>query len=343
MSRKSSALIAAVALAILAGAAARIVAAQSPAPNADTPASNGGTAAPGAPERTPLPQVTVSAQRAALQPKISAFVQKIGGSIYAEGIARWQDSVCPLVSGLPPADGEFILGRVSEIARAASVPLAGEKCRANLYILVSNQPAELLKGMDKRNHPFTFGSASPGLVDQFISTPRPVRVWYHTVAKSPEGLPLQSLSYPNIESIAAGPNGDTAKMAQLGPSVTDTGAPTMAHGTVSWAHDTHLSFNVTWGIYRVFVIVDQTRLQGLSREQVADYVAMVGLAQLRDATPPPEDPTILRLFEGTPQQAAPAAMTDWDQAFLKSLYLVEQKSKLQRSQIGEEMVREIVH
>jgi hypothetical protein len=52
-------------------------------------------------------------------------------------------------------------------------------------------------------------------------------------------------------------------------------------------------------------------------------------------------PIALKLFDDAPQ-VAPAGLTDWDQAFLKSLYATEQMSKLQRSQIAHEMVREIV-
>ena len=36
-------------------------------------------------------------------------------------------------------------------------------------------------------------------------------------------------------------------------------------------------------------------------------------------------------------------MTDWDRAFLKSLYATNQTFKLQRGQLGRAMVRELVH
>jgi hypothetical protein len=104
---------------------------------------------------------------------------------------------------------------------------------------------------------------------------------------------------------------------------------------------THISRNVIYTFSRVFVIADQKRLQGVTRGQFADYVAMVSLSRLKPGPSLGDAPTILKLFDGAPQ-AAPAGMTDWDRAFLKSLYSTEQKSKLQRSQIAREMVREIV-
>jgi hypothetical protein len=36
-------------------------------------------------------------------------------------------------------------------------------------------------------------------------------------------------------------------------------------------------------------------------------------------------------------------MTDWDLAFLKSLYATEQRSKLQRRLIERAMIRDIIH
>ena len=110
----------------------------------------------------------------------------------ATATPRWSAApVCPLVSGLSREEGEFILARVSEIARGAGAPLAGEDCSPNLYILVTSDPQNLLREMEKRNRAFTFGAdASRGAVDAFISTPHAVRVWYDTFTESAWGTPL---------------------------------------------------------------------------------------------------------------------------------------------------------
>jgi hypothetical protein len=99
-------------------------------------------------------------------------------------------------------------------------------------------------------------------------------------------------------------------------------------------------FNTIWTFSRVFVIVDQTRLHGVKLGQLADYIAMAGFAKLRPDAHLGDAPTILRLFNGAPQEA-PDGMTGWDQAFLTSLYATEERSRLQRGQIASEMVRKI--
>jgi hypothetical protein len=279
-----------------------------------------------------LEEVTVTARRSAeLAPKVRAFVNEISVvDAQAEGLARWHTRVCPLVSGLPRGDGEFILERLSEVARLAKVPLAGEQCRPNLYILVSAQPEDLLRAMEKRNRTFTFGhdpfrgTDTPArIVDEFIKTPRPVRVWYNS---SPEGADYATpgLGFPSNVADMNGGGG-------------------LAMPTISeWERSSHVASTLVRTFSTVFVVVNLRQLQGVTRGQLADYVGMVGFAQIKPTARLNDARTILKLFDGTPQ-AAPPGLTDWDQAFVRSLYATEQGSKVQRALIAKDMVREIVH
>jgi hypothetical protein len=103
----------------------------------DAPAATDQSAPASASATEKLEEVTVTAQRAALAKRVTAFVNQIRGPLFEGGLTRWGEPVCPLVSGLPRDEGEFMLGRISDIARAVGVPLAGEKCCPNLYILVT--------------------------------------------------------------------------------------------------------------------------------------------------------------------------------------------------------------
>src|SRR5580700_10489154 len=120
ISMKSHIIVVATMLAALAGQGARAAADRS---SASEPTSHSaGTSSE--PSET-LQEVTVRAHRIELEKRVSKFVNQIAATENgAEGLARWQRSVCPLVSGLPRQDGEFILERLSEIAHVAGVPLA---------------------------------------------------------------------------------------------------------------------------------------------------------------------------------------------------------------------------
>ncbi len=145
MSRASTTLIASAALAVLACADASGGADKSEQDQDSSSASE------------KVQEVTVTAQRAQLAKSVTAFVGKITGPLFEGGLTRWGLPVCPLVLGVPQQQAEWILARVSDIARAGGIPLAGDKCSPNLYIWVTAQPQELLKGMAERRFDFTFG------------------------------------------------------------------------------------------------------------------------------------------------------------------------------------------
>jgi hypothetical protein len=289
----------------------------------------------------PLAEVTVTAHRLELEKRVSKFVNQIAATENgAEGLARWgAPPACPLVSGLSQKDGEFILERLSEIGRSAGVPLGDEHCRPNLYVLVTSQPEDLLRGMEKRNRVYTFGvdasfypptETPASVVDEFIKTPRPVRVWHNITEKDAWGQPLAYCQAPLIlpqcsEAGRAQPECDPTLRFRCGRAI---------------AGGSHLVFNSVWTFSRVFLIVDQTRLQGVTTGQLADYIAMSSFAKLKAGAHLDAGTSILTLFDGAPKEA-PSGTTAWDHTFLKSLYDTEQKSKLQRSQIAHQMVHEI--
>ncbi len=61
-----------------------------------------------------------------------------------------------------------------------------------------------------------------------------------------------------------------------------------------------------WSLERVFVVVDKSQLRGVTRGQLADYVALVALADLKPGAKLGDAATILRLFAGTPSKRRPA-------------------------------------
>ena len=60
-----------------------------------------------------VPQVTVHAQREAIEPRVKRFVDEYFYLENDEGPARWISHVCPSVVGMTRGEGEFILQRLS--------------------------------------------------------------------------------------------------------------------------------------------------------------------------------------------------------------------------------------
>jgi hypothetical protein len=293
------------------------------APSAIAPAGRAAEVVSSTDKSAPLPEVTIRARRARraeLAPKVAAFVEHILPAPEHEmGLPRWKKKVCPAVTGLPAREGEFILERLSEIARQAEVPLAGEQCRPNLFIVVTAHPEKYLQEVSHRSRMSFFGNAMPSVIDDFIHRPRAVRVWSNYEIEDRWGMPC------NAGAIVLPCAGNC-------PPTT---------GSCGGGVPSRLLFNQLELLSTVFVVIDQGRTGGISRGQVADYAAMVGFAKIRLTEQLGDAPTILKLFDGAPQ-SAPASLTDWDKAFLKSLYTTEQASRVQQGQIVRAIVREIV-
>ena len=90
-----------------------------------------------------------------------------------------------------------------------------------------------------------------------------------------------------------------------------------------------------------WVVIETGATFGKSLTQIADYAAMRGLAMVRPAELASSEDTILALFEpGSP--AEPARLTEFDQAYLKSLYRVQGRrwARQQVRQMADAITRE---
>jgi hypothetical protein len=273
-------------------------------------------------------EVVVRARRSAnLEPRAAAFVNGIAVLEQGQGLARWHARVCPQVTGLPREDGEFILERISEIARGAGVPLAGRHCRPDLFIFVTTQPKQLLQAMEERYREVTFGNSAPQLaVEEFIARAQPVRVWYRSGQEALDYAALQRGALTSIPcSFATIANG--ALPAQV---------------ACEWERSSRITPSFVRTFSYVYVVVDLTRMRAVTWLQLADYLGMVSLAEIRSSPRLGDVPSILGLFNGLPEQV-PGGMSSWDQAYLKSLYTTEESLKIQRASIAKAMVREMLH
>jgi hypothetical protein len=305
----------ALALSSAAGAAA-----PSDVPPAPKPAA-------GAPDKPSLDQITVEAQRkrAAVEHKVSSFVSAISAAPFHESLARWSTPICPLVAGLPREHGEFILSRVSRIASDAGVPLAPENCRGNFYVVVTADPDALLKAWIKRDISM-FGDAGGTKIRGFLNSSRPVRVWYNADLDTADGLRLTA-------------NGGT-NQAPMAPAV--GGGPLDGVPTNEHALGFRLKHDEVRGLSSVIVLIDSRRARGVSFGQLADYIALIGLAELRVDANVGDAPTILHLFAAS-GEAPPQGLSPWDQYFLKALYHTEQSDVMQLSEIKISIVRDVLH
>lgn len=259
-----------------------------------------------------LSTVTVEAERnrELLERRVNAFVSSITMAPYQQSLARWKKEtpICPQVAGLPYNDGDFILSRFSQIAADAGATLAPNYCGANLRILVSSVPDELIAELSKRS-PWMFGKAGGAKIREFLHSSAPVRVWYNTTLFDENGRPCK-LALEDIPYCE-----QSAQSAQI---------------RLSSMRD----------LTSVIVLVDARQIKDISMGQLAAYISMIGLAEIRMNAKLDGAPTILHLFSDFAN--APAlGVSKWDKAYLKALYSTEHDDTTQLLAVKAEMLKEL--
>ena len=257
-----------------------------------------------------LESVTVEARRRQerISKEVSEFVSAIVASPMHESLGRWAVPVCPFTAGLTPSAGEFVRKRVSEVAAASGVPVSAPDCAPNFVVVVTPDPEKFLKDWWEADHRLFNRERGVGGIMRFIEADIPVRVW-HNVCSAPPGL---------------------TREFRL---------------NITWDCNTgtlgsRLTYAAVRAIYLAIVMVDLTHIEGLTFGQVADHVAMLGLAQVRSSPDIAATPSILNLFVESGADK-PAGLTDWDQSFLKAVYETRQGNVTEVSQIKMRMGRDL--
>jgi hypothetical protein len=91
-------------------------------------------------------------------------------------------------------------------------------------------------------------------------------------------------------------------------------------------------------IFRTVVILDIDQVTRVSGQQLADYVAMVTLAQIDPEADTSRYASILNVFD---DPDAAAGLTDWDHAYLQGLYDAERTRKNLRA--GRTEISDSIH
>ena len=280
--------------------------------------------AQGQPQQTPpqpAPQQAASTSdeivvigQARTEDAVRAFVHQLSvAPRNVNQLGRWTNTVCTGVAGLQTRFAQFLNDRIAQRAEAVGIDIGDPGCRANVLIVVSASPDaiahELVDGHENRMGVlYQRGRTSLGrtALTAFVHSTAPVRWWHVNHTATQDGDPI----------------GETS---DGGPAIQElSGGATRIH------RSTHQMFGAA------YVIVDARQLQGVSFEALADYLAMVTLAQLSSDADTSGFPTILNLFAARAQgHTMPTAMTDWDVAYLHGLYGATQDARNAQTQEGE--------
>lgn len=266
-----------------------------PAPQTQVAASSADTQAP-----VRLEDVEVVGRP--LESLIRSFVDEVAAPSSGRGVARWRNRLCVGTANLRPEAAQYVVDRVSTVAKDLGLAPEGPGCKPHVIIIATSDGDAVARHLvEERARAFQLGGSgmdrgSAALRD-FLETPRPVRWW--------------QLSMPT--------NSANGQMATRVPGYcADACIETYEHAPLlDISAASRISTQIVDDIFRAIVIVDVDKLENVSLTQLADYIAMVTLAQIKPSADTAGYASILNLFE-VPGSAD--GLTEWDKAYLTGLY-----------------------
>lgn len=265
------------------------------------------------PQSEPIQLEAVEITGRPLDRMIGDFVDEVGEPNRGRGLARWDGAVCVGVVNLRTEAAQYLTDRISTVAEDLGLNPGGPGCTPNILIVATDDAGALAETLVRDNRrAFRMGGAGMDrggdALEDFVETDRPVRWWQMA-------MPVDSESGQRAIRLPGDCEG-AACSAHEGNVMAY--APTIEVFAAS-----RLRTQIVDNIIRTVVIVDVDQVSDLSILQLADYIAMVSLAQVDPDADAAAYSSILNVFQH-PGDAA--SLTSWDQAYLGGLYAAERNS-----------------
>jgi hypothetical protein len=267
---------------------------------------------PAAQRSAQLDEVVVEGRQ--LEALVRNFVTDVSQPANNRGLARWNRPVCVGAVNLRNEVGQYVIDRISDVARELEVEAGEPGCRPNVLIVAAVDGAGLASALVEdrpRNFDLRHNGTDAGTraFRNFRTGDQPVRWWQIS-------MPIDS---------------ETGGRAVRLPGDIDPASGQPSAPEIHVFAASRLRTQIRDDLVRSVIIVDVDRLGGASLVQLADYLALVALAQVDAEADTAPYPTILNLFADP--ASAPAGLTDWDRSYLTALYEHDQLRINRNSQV----------
>lgn len=270
-------------------------------------------------QQTPAPQTVpveepveledVEVTGAPLDSMIRDFVNEVADPTRGRGLARWEERICIGVANMRNEPAQYIADRISTVAEDIGLTPGQPGCTPNVMIVATDDPSALAQALTGE-HRRAFRMGGSGM-DQggpalraFETSQAPVRWWQVS-------MPTDSETGERAVRIPGECRDPCMSPNDYAPIINTFAA-------------SRLSTQIVDTLFRTIVILDVDKVSGVSVVQLADYLAMVTLAQIDPEADPSRYASILNVFDDP--ESAPM-LTDWDKAYLQGLYDAERSRK----------------
>ena len=257
------------------------------------------------------------------------FVKSTGVANGQKQVARWVVPVCIKVIGVSGEQSAKVTSLMLGIAREANIAVAKENCDPNITVSFAPDAGQVVRQINSRR-PHQLRELSRAEKEQLLNGQAPVRWWYATQMLDREGMSGNNIS----------PGWVSAGKSEGGAATTDAitvGGVGEMTSTQQYNSGSNVRTPTVRSLYGATVVIDAPKAGSTSIDAVAAYAAMVAFAEMNANEPPPD--SILGLFK---PDSVETSLTDWDLAFLKSLYRMplDRRSRIQRGHLVEALLDE---
>lgn len=251
-----------------------------------------------------------------LDTMIRNFVDQVAEPNRRRGLARWDDAICVGVSNLQADAAQYLADRISTVAEDLGLRPGAPGCTPNILVIATDDAEALARTLvSERRRAFRMGGAGMDrggdALEDFVETDRPVRWWQMAMPVDSEtGQRMVRLAGDCTGALCAGGNDSVLAFAPQ----------------YNVFASSRLRTQIVDNLIRAVVIVDVDQVQDVSILQLADYIAMVSLAQIDPDADTSGYASILNVFD---DPAGSTSLTSWDQAFLGGLYAAERNAAAQ--------------
>jgi hypothetical protein len=283
-------------------------------------------------------EIVITAPSQSEGERVRSYVGSLSVPGRRAALPRWGREICPGVIGMDNEHAQALNDRVARIALDLGLEVGAPGCDANILVYFTRNSDEVAATFAGRNGMVsTRTGGTREQVEAFVQTPRAVR-WWHLALTSADGFEVERDSQAAVNTLRAQEPTPFEAAAQ-GQEARSTSSEREARAAQEVTNATRvrgasrLRSNTEESISRVLIIVDADRVRQVRFGALADYVAMIGLAQINPDVDVGAAPSILGLFSDRPGPKADR-ITSWDIAYLAGLYRSPVDARDARQQEG---------
>jgi len=247
-------------------------------------------------------------------------------------LARWKTPICPEAMGIRPEYAKFVSRHIREVAAKVGAPVNADKnCKPNIRAVFTTTPQELMDNL-RLNKPLYLGYYQTRVqLAAMAKFTHPMQSWYTTSTSDLRGN--TTVDSNKATGLTVDYQGITG-MDSGGIAIQPTGATlNLDNATVRNVTGNRLNDGLSSTFYNVLIVGEPAKLLEHEIGTLADYVAMLALADPGRLETCAEFPTILNLLVPGCAHIA-TTLTEGDLAYLKALYKMTPANTLQ-TQRGE--------